>query len=135
MRNVPAGWARARWAEGVVTVLAGAAAVFLAYFAVRMVIPPAIVGADFDGYLAAGRRFLETGSPYTAVQLLGPYDPWSLPQTEVFLYPPTALLLVLPFLVLPAFLWWALPLAARPAHAGVGQLRSSWPNRHWRRSR
>ncbi len=136
-KTAPAGWAWARWAEGIVTVLAGAAAVFLAYFAVRMVIPPAIVGADFDGYRAAGQRFLGTGSPYAPVQLLGPYDPWSLPQAGVFLHPPTALLLVLPFLVLPAVLWWALPLAAigwvlwtyRPAAWGwaVILLFAAWP--------
>lgn len=63
------------------------------------------VGSDLVGYTDGARRFLDTGSPYSPEQLAGPY------QLDIrsFIHPPIALLLFLPFLVLPAFLWWALP--------------------------
>jgi hypothetical protein len=61
---------------------------------------------DLDGYLAGARRFLDFGSPYLPEQLSGA---WPL-QPDSFIHPPVALLLFVPFLALPAFLWWAIPL-------------------------
>jgi hypothetical protein len=61
---------------------------------------------DLDGYLAGARRFVETGSPYLPSQVAGP---WTL-GPHSFIHPPAALALFVPFLVLPAFLWWAIPL-------------------------
>lgn len=61
---------------------------------------------DLNGYLAGARRFLNLGSPYLAEQLSGA---WAL-QPDSFIHPPVALLLFIPFLVLPAVLWWAVPL-------------------------
>lgn len=61
---------------------------------------------DLNGYLTGARRFLEHGSPYLPEQLSGA---WTL-QPDSFIHPPVALLLFVPFLVLPAFAWWAIPL-------------------------
>jgi hypothetical protein len=61
---------------------------------------------DLDGYLDGTRRFLATGSPYDPLAIAGA---WEL-GPHSFIHPPTALPLFLPFLVLPAFLWWAVPL-------------------------
>lgn len=66
------------------------------------------VGADLDYYRFVADRWLHTGVYYTDRQLTGPYQV----QTEVDnLYPPLALLLFLPFLVLPSTLWWVIPIA------------------------
>lgn len=58
------------------------------------------------GYLPAAQRFLETGTPYTADQLAGPYAIG----VHTFLHPPAALPLFVPFLFLPVLLWWIIPL-------------------------
>ena len=65
------------------------------------------VGSDLVGYTDGARRFIDTGSPYTAEQLAGP---WQL-DIRSFIHPPIALGLFIPFLVLPALLWWAIPAA------------------------
>jgi hypothetical protein len=64
------------------------------------------IGGDFFGYLAAARTWLETGAFYLPRQLHGAY------QIEIgdVLYPPTVLWLLVPFTVLPAVAWWAIPL-------------------------
>jgi hypothetical protein len=63
-------------------------------------------GVDFNQYQAHVTRWLATGQFYLPRQLAGP--------TQVMdgdpLYPPIALLLLVPFQVLPAILWWAIPL-------------------------
>jgi hypothetical protein len=64
------------------------------------------LGNDLNGYVAGARRFLETGSPYLPEQLSGS---WQL-QPDSFIHPPVAVLLFIPFLVLPAVLWWAIPI-------------------------
>ena len=64
--------------------------------------------ADLGGYLDGARRFVATGSPYLPSQVAGP---WQL-GAHSFIHPPTALPLFLAFLVLPAPLWWAIPLGA-----------------------
>jgi hypothetical protein len=61
---------------------------------------------DLNGYVAGARRFLDHGSPYLPEQLSGA---WAL-QPDSFIHPPVALLLFTPFLVLPAVLWWAIPI-------------------------
>jgi hypothetical protein len=66
------------------------------------------VGADFRLYLDASRGFLDGGSLYPAHQLAGPYV---LADGDI-LYPPPIVLLMLPFVVVPAALFWVLPLAA-----------------------
>ena len=61
-------------------------------------------GADLRGYVEASRSWLAGDGFYLPRQLHGPY------QIELgdVLYPPTALYLFIPFLVLPYQLWWVL---------------------------
>jgi hypothetical protein len=72
------------------------------------------VGIDLSLFKTFAERWLETGSMYTPAQLAGPFDPQPeglRPFTTVpALYPPPTILLFLPFLWLPAPLWWILPL-------------------------
>jgi hypothetical protein len=67
------------------------------------------LGWDFSHYLTAVKDWLHTGSPYSPAAIAGPYvaDAATMP----FLHPPIALALFAPFLVLPAILWWAAPVA------------------------
>jgi hypothetical protein len=65
------------------------------------------VGIDLTYYQDVARRWLDTGVYYTARQLAGPYQVQTLVDN---LYPPHALYLFLPFLVLPSILWWVLSL-------------------------
>jgi hypothetical protein len=67
----------------------------------------ASVGVDFILYRDATSRWLSGGEFYGAFQLAGPYDAYGLPS---ILYPPPALLLFAPFVVLPAILWWMIPI-------------------------
>jgi hypothetical protein len=64
-------------------------------------------GGDFVLYRDSASRWLAGGGFYWPYQLAGPYDVLS---AEI-LYPPVALALFLPFTILPAFLWWLVPLA------------------------
>lgn len=64
------------------------------------------IGVDFHQYLDHVARWQATGQLYLPRQLAGPTtvmdgDP---------LYPPTILYLLLPFTVLPEWLWWVIPL-------------------------
>ncbi len=61
-------------------------------------------GGDFRGYVDASRRWLHGEGFYLPRQLQGPYE------TELgdVLYPPTTLYVFIPFLFLPAQLWWIL---------------------------
>jgi hypothetical protein len=64
------------------------------------------LGVDFHQYQEATRRWLAGDGFYWPRQLMGAYDV----QAADVLYPPTILLLLVPFLVLPEILWWAIPL-------------------------
>ena len=65
------------------------------------------IGTDLHYYQFVGQRWIDTGVFYTDRQLSGAYQV----QTQVDnLYPPHALYLFIPFLVLPNLLWWAIPL-------------------------
>lgn len=72
------------------------------------------VGIDLSLFQTFAERWQATGSMYTPAQLAGPFDPQPeglRPFTIVpSLYPPPTILLFLPFLWLPALLWWVLPL-------------------------
>jgi hypothetical protein len=67
-------------------------------------------GTDYRIHVAAAARWLELGSPYYPLQLAGPYQ---LAATEppAILYPPTIFPLFAAFTVLPAALWWGIPIA------------------------
>ena len=64
-------------------------------------------GIDYQLYMEATRRWLEGGSFYEPHQQAWPY----LIRHGDVLYPPVALVLFVPFTVLPAALWWAIPIA------------------------
>jgi len=67
---------------------------------------PVWVGHDYRLYIDAAREWLASGTFYAPAQLAGPYQ---VVDSEV-LYPPVALVLFVPFTILPAALWWAIPL-------------------------
>lgn len=68
-------------------------------------------GIDYELYMTATRRWLDGGGFFQAYQLAGPYPI----QMGDVLYPPTGLLLFAPFTILPAVLWWAIPLGITAA--------------------
>jgi hypothetical protein len=75
-----------------------------------MVIPGSAtwsLGMDYRFYRDVGARWLADGTYYLPRQLSGPYD--AALMIDV-LYPPSALLLFVPFALLPAFLWWIPPI-------------------------
>jgi hypothetical protein len=81
-------------------------------------------GGDLGGYVEGARRFLATGSPYLPEQVSGP---WAL-QAHSFVHPPAALALFVPFIALPAILWWVLPLGLTGwAVAKLRPARWTWP--------
>ena len=88
--------------------IAGLLALFLALevVAARSWILSGAQGFDFAMYMEATRRWLGGGSFYAPYQLVAPY----MIEDGAILYPPTALALFVPFTVLPAILWWAIPL-------------------------
>jgi hypothetical protein len=67
---------------------------------------------DFNVYVDVARQFFATGAMYTPFQLSGPYpdviyqDGW-----VINLYPPPMMLLFGAFTVLPAILWWVIPMS------------------------
>lgn len=66
------------------------------------------VGVDYRLYIDTASRWLHGGSYFEPYQLAGPYP---ISAGDI-LYPPVALVLFVPFTILPAILWWLLPAAA-----------------------
>lgn len=64
-------------------------------------------GTDYGFFVAQAQRFVEGGGFYGPRQLSGPY---AVAIGVDNLYPSPALLLFLPFTLLPGPLWWAIPL-------------------------
>ena len=86
-------------------------AVFLGLLAVNLAqllpnLDPSKIAVDYKLYIDATTRWLHGGGYYLPYQMQGPYaaDP------GVILYPPPFTLVVLPFLVLPWWTWWAVPI-------------------------
>ena len=89
-------------------------------------------GLDYRWHVEAAQRLLETGTPYLPFELAGPF----VIGDGAILYPPTAFLLFVPFIWLPAVLWWAVPVAvtrlwhvvAPAAAVGLARHRpAAWP--------
>jgi hypothetical protein len=79
---------------------------------------------DVDLYLLAARRWLDGGAFYEPYQLQGAYG---ISYGDI-LYPPVVLWLLVPFLIVPTILWWAIPIAL--TGFGLARLRPSfvvWP--------
>jgi hypothetical protein len=66
-----------------------------------------VVRARLRWHMDAAQRLLDTGTPYWPWQVAAPYGIGS----GAILYPPVAFALFIPFLWLPAVLWWAIPVA------------------------
>ena len=64
-------------------------------------------GFDYKLYMDATHRWLAGGSFYPPQQLAGPYDL----EAGAVLYPPQMLALFVPFSLLPAVAWYAIPIA------------------------
>ena len=65
------------------------------------------VGRDYSLYMDATRRWIGGGSFYIPSEVAGPYPlTWG-----AILYPPQTLLLLVPFTILPWWLWYAIPTA------------------------
>jgi hypothetical protein len=64
-------------------------------------------GYDFSIYRDAAVRWVHGGFFYYPEQVAGPYEVLD----GHVLYPPVALLLFVPFTILPAVLWWVVPLS------------------------
>lgn len=71
------------------------------------VVQPLVQGGDLILLRDVALQWRAGGDFYPAWQLAGPYEYGD----GMVLYPPIALALFLPFTVLPAFLWWLIPLA------------------------
>ena len=70
-----------------------------------------IAGVDYTIYMTATRRWLEGSGFYLAYQTAGPYVVAEhAGAASPVLYPPTLLVLLVPFTLLPAVLWWAIPI-------------------------
>jgi len=85
------------------------AATFLLPAMLVLVVPHPLeqpLGVDFVLYRDAAARWLAGGPYFEPYQLAGPYPI----RAGDILYPPVALWLFVPFTVLPAVLWWAIPI-------------------------
>jgi hypothetical protein len=101
---------RGRWsaplALGVTTVILGFGLWELIVAAERAAAVEQI-GGDLGMYLRATNRWLADGSFYLPQQVAGPY----VVAGDAILYPPTTIPLFAAFLILPAALFWAVPLS------------------------
>jgi hypothetical protein len=120
----------ARWLElfdrRSVALAASAATILLPLLFVLAIPDPLeqAFGIDFALYRDVAVRWLAGGSFYEPHQLAGPY----LVAHGDILYPPVGLWLFVPFTVLPAFLWWAIPSALTVwAIARVRPRPAVWP--------
>lgn len=77
------------------------------------VLQPGSAGVDLHLYRGAAQSWLAGDGFYHARQLAGPYEIMggSLTYAGDVLYPPTILWLLVPFTVLPDWLWYAIPAA------------------------
>lgn len=85
-----------------------AVAIFALPIAFVAITPNALeqpVGVDYQLYRDAATRWLASGTFFEPYQLAGPYP---ISAGDI-LYPPVALWLFVPFTILPAILWWAIP--------------------------
>jgi hypothetical protein len=122
------------------TAIALSVAVFAIPLAFVLVVPHPLeqpVGVDFVLYRDVAARWLGGGPYFEPYQVAGPYDI----RAGDILYPPTGLLLFVPFAVAPAalawLLWWAVPIGAvawatwrlrpRPAVWPLIALCVAWP--------
>jgi hypothetical protein len=98
-----------RWLKPIatgLTLLIVAVIAATAWFELNSPAFPTTLALDFGHYLDGTRRWLATGTPYLPAEVAAPFQY----QPLTFMHPPLALLLFAPFLVLPAVLWWVIPI-------------------------
>jgi hypothetical protein len=111
--SLPRGW-RAVAARQYRPMMIGLALVILAWAAVQFLAEwngiwgSSYLGYDYGHYLDAVHRWIETGSPYLPNEVAAPFPEF---EPETFLHPPISLPFFAAFLILPAILWWAIPIA------------------------
>jgi hypothetical protein len=81
--------------------------VWIAFVFAQQALTNPAFGLDYRWHIDAAKRLLDNGTPYWPWQIGGPYEI----SDGAILYPPTAFLLFIPFIWLPAVLWWAVPIA------------------------
>jgi hypothetical protein len=101
------GWAHGRWEWALACGLFALAIVQAVSIDLSATGQSIFVGRDLELYLNATRGWIAGGSFYPGHQLTGAYE---IVYGDI-LYPPTVLLMFIPFVFLPAVLWWAIPLA------------------------
>lgn len=121
----------------VAVVVAGGLLAAVAATTLRGVVAADDLFIDYVFYRDLAWRFLTDGSYYGPSQLAGPYEVTLMSDV---LYPPSALLLFVPFAWIPALFWWLVPIAItiwivvgwRPSLAGVAGmlLLLAWPRAH-----
>lgn len=79
------------------------------------------IGEDFVHYLDGVQRWWSTGSPYLPNEVAGTFDF----EVDTFLHPPISIPFFALWLVLPAILWWAIPLGI------TGALVVAWRPAPW----
>lgn len=108
-------------AFGLAVVMGALAGIEFVAIGAKVVNLQGALGVDFHQYQDHARRWLVGGGFYLPAQLDGPYSVWALLPP---LYPPTFLLLIVPFLWLPEIVWWAIPLVVL-AYV-LARLRPAW---------
>jgi hypothetical protein len=111
-----------RVATVVAIVVAGVALAVEVAIGVSVIGGAGDIGVDYRFYRDAAQRWLTEGSFYLPHQLAGPYVVTTLVDV---LYPPNALLLFVPFVALPAVLWWAIPIGV------LGAVIATWRPALW----
>lgn len=89
------------------------------------------LGIDYRTYTAAAERFMAGDSFYWPWQLAGPYRVPVDVVTDIarvpVLYPPWSLALLIPGVLMPAVLWWTIPLTVLAWHVvRCNPRRSGW---------
>jgi hypothetical protein len=79
------------------------------------------IGVDYRFFVESAQKWLAGGALYYPEQLQGS---WQIVQDLQFLYPPIALYLFVPFVWLPAILFWAMPVAM--IGYALWRLRPAW---------
>ena len=105
--GVPALTPRRRATRIVLATALGLEAIWIVVVLVQQFATNEFFGLDYRWHVDAARRLLDVGTPYWPWQITGPYEI----ANGAILYPPTAFLLFIPFIWLPAVLWWAIPIA------------------------
>jgi hypothetical protein len=98
---------RARLIRIILATIIGLEALWIVFVFVQQWATNVFFGLDYRWHVDAARRLLDSGTPYWPWQIAGPY----VIGNEAILYPPTAFLLFIPFIWLPAVLWWVIPIA------------------------